>query len=115
VRRIGVIAGANVPAMQALYAAFFQALQQLGWTEGRNVHIDVRLSAGNAAETRRSGYGSGLWRISRRPLAETMRRIDLATLRRDEPALTSRHTLQIKCSSNDGERVQATWRSLLSD
>jgi ABC-type uncharacterized transport system substrate-binding protein len=25
----------------------------LGWTEGRNVHIDVRFSAGNAVETRR--------------------------------------------------------------
>src|SRR5215475_8687667 len=52
-RRIGVIAGANVPALRVLYAAFVQGLQQLGWTEGRNVHIDVRWSAGNAAETRR--------------------------------------------------------------
>jgi putative tryptophan/tyrosine transport system substrate-binding protein len=53
VRRIGVIAGANDLIMQPLTAAFFQALQQLGWTEGRNVHIDVRFSAGNAAEARR--------------------------------------------------------------
>ena len=54
------------------------------------------------------GHGSGRWGVSRRPLAESMRRIDLSTLRRDEPALTHRHALQIKCSSNDGERVQAT-------
>jgi len=53
VRRIGVIAGANSLVIQALHAALFQELQQLGWTEGRNVHIDVRFSAGNAAETRR--------------------------------------------------------------
>jgi putative ABC transport system substrate-binding protein len=53
VRRIGVIYGANDLTTQARNAAFFQGLQQLGWTEGRNVHIDVRLSAGNAAETRR--------------------------------------------------------------
>jgi putative ABC transport system substrate-binding protein len=30
-----------------------QALQQLGWTEGRNVHIDARWFSGNPAETRR--------------------------------------------------------------
>ena len=53
VRRIGVIAGADDPVTQARHAAFFQGLQQLGWTEGRNVHIDTRWSAGNAAETRR--------------------------------------------------------------
>jgi putative ABC transport system substrate-binding protein len=53
VRRIGAIAGANDLLAQARHAAFVQELQQLGWTEGRNVHIDVRLSAGNAAETRR--------------------------------------------------------------
>ena len=54
------------------------------------------------------GHGSGRWGVSRRPLAESMRRIDLATLRLDEPALTSGHRLQIECSSNGGERVQAT-------
>jgi putative ABC transport system substrate-binding protein len=25
----------------------------LGWTDGRNVHIEIRLSAGNAADTRK--------------------------------------------------------------
>jgi putative ABC transport system substrate-binding protein len=53
VRRIGVLEGAKDLTMQARNAAFFQRLQQLGWTEGRNVHIDVRSSAGNAGETRR--------------------------------------------------------------
>ena len=53
VRRIGVIAGANDPVMQARHVAFFREPQKLGWTEGRNVHIDARWSAGNAAETRR--------------------------------------------------------------
>jgi ABC-type uncharacterized transport system substrate-binding protein len=53
VRRIGVIAGANDQLTQARHAAFFQELQQLGWTEGRNVHIDARWSAGNVAEIRR--------------------------------------------------------------
>ena len=51
VRRIGVIAGANDQLTQARHAAFFQGLQ--GWTDGRNVHIDARWSAGNVAEIRR--------------------------------------------------------------
>jgi len=53
VRRIGMISGANDQLTQARIAAFFRELQQLGWTEGRNVHIDARWSAGNAAEIRR--------------------------------------------------------------
>jgi putative tryptophan/tyrosine transport system substrate-binding protein len=54
-RRIGVLSGAaaNDPDNQARYAAFLQGLQQLGWTEGRNVHIDVRWTAGNAADARK--------------------------------------------------------------
>jgi len=39
------------------------------------------------------------------PLVETMRRIDLATLRRDEPSLTAGHRLQVSCQRNDGEKV----------
>ena len=54
VRRIGVIVGApNDLLRQARHAAFLQALQQLGWTEGRNVHIDARWFSGNPAEMRR--------------------------------------------------------------
>src|SRR5215467_2136203 len=52
VRRIGMISGANDQLTQARIAAF-RELQQLCWTEGRNVHIDARWSAGNAAEIRR--------------------------------------------------------------
>ncbi len=53
IRRIGVLFGiANGPAAQARYSAFLQGLQQLGWTDGRNVRIDVRWAAGNAADAR---------------------------------------------------------------
>jgi hypothetical protein len=54
------------------------------------------------------GHGSGRWGVSRRPLAESMRRIDLATLRRDAPPLTARHTLQIRYYNAADEQVQVT-------
>ena len=43
-RRIGVLmaSAADDPESQARIAAFVQGLQQLGWTEGRNLRIDTR-------------------------------------------------------------------------
>jgi putative ABC transport system substrate-binding protein len=53
-RRIGVLyAGSDDPDGQARLAAFLQRLQQLGWTDGRNVRIDIRWAAGNAADARK--------------------------------------------------------------
>jgi ABC-type uncharacterized transport system substrate-binding protein len=51
-RRIGVLTGtaANDPEAQARHAAFVEGLAQLGWTDGRNVRIDARWTAGNAAD-----------------------------------------------------------------
>ena len=46
VRRIGVLIGyaENDPETQARLAAFRQGIEQLGWTEGRNVRIDYRFA-----------------------------------------------------------------------
>jgi putative tryptophan/tyrosine transport system substrate-binding protein len=54
-RRIGVLIpyAADDPEGQARIAAFLQGLQQLGWTEGRNVRIDYRWIAGDADRARR--------------------------------------------------------------
>jgi putative ABC transport system substrate-binding protein len=55
-RRIGVLmpnAATNDPNGQAFHAAFLQGLEQLGWTDGRNVHIDTRWTAGNADNIRK--------------------------------------------------------------
>ena len=54
-KRIGVLTGgaADDPAQARGVAAFVQGLQELGWTDGRNVRIDTRWGAGNAAEIRR--------------------------------------------------------------
>jgi putative ABC transport system substrate-binding protein len=56
VRRIGLLQGltADDPVAQANNAAFVQGLQQLGWIEGRNVHIDFRWGTGNIADMRKS-------------------------------------------------------------
>ena len=55
-RRIGAFINpvADDPVTQARLAAFVEGLQRLGWTEGRNVRIDTRWSAGNPDDTRKS-------------------------------------------------------------
>jgi ABC-type uncharacterized transport system substrate-binding protein len=53
-RRIGVLmnAGADDADGQARVIAFVQALQELGWTNGRNARIDIRWGAGDAERYR---------------------------------------------------------------
>ena len=54
-RRIGVLMNvmADDPEGQARVAAFQQVLQQLGWSDGRNVRIDIRWGANDADRDRR--------------------------------------------------------------
>jgi ABC-type uncharacterized transport system substrate-binding protein len=53
-RRIGVLmnAAATETMPQSYVAAFVPELRQLGWTEGRNLRIDVRWNAGDATLAR---------------------------------------------------------------
>jgi putative ABC transport system substrate-binding protein len=53
-RRIGVLLSlaADDPETLGRAGAFLQGLQQLGWTDGRNVRIDYRMTAGDADRTR---------------------------------------------------------------
>jgi putative tryptophan/tyrosine transport system substrate-binding protein len=53
-RRIGVLLSfaADDPEALARVATFLQALQQLGWTDGRNVRIEYRMTAGDADRSR---------------------------------------------------------------
>jgi putative ABC transport system substrate-binding protein len=54
-RRIGVLISlaADDPETQRRVTAFVQWLQELGWTDGRNVRIDTRWAAGDADNMRR--------------------------------------------------------------
>jgi putative tryptophan/tyrosine transport system substrate-binding protein len=63
-RRIGVLLSllADDPQGQARLKAFVQGLQQLGWTDGRNVRIDTRWSAGDADRSRR--YAAELFALA---------------------------------------------------
>jgi putative ABC transport system substrate-binding protein len=49
-RRIGVLMSGKAEDREAkeALAAFIQGLQQLGWTDGRNLRVDLRLGAGDA-------------------------------------------------------------------
>ncbi|HEX9361879.1 MAG TPA: ABC transporter substrate-binding protein [Bradyrhizobium sp.] len=52
-RRLGILAaGADDSSGQSLIAAFVDALQQLGWTDGRNLRIDYRRGLGDVANMR---------------------------------------------------------------
>jgi putative ABC transport system substrate-binding protein len=53
-KRIGVLmnSAATDTISQSFLAAFVQALLHLGWSEGQNIRIDVRWSAGDAALAR---------------------------------------------------------------
>jgi putative ABC transport system substrate-binding protein len=54
-RRIGVLMNlaADDPVSATRLAAFLQRLQQLGWTDGKNVRIDVRWGEGNVGRSRK--------------------------------------------------------------
>jgi putative tryptophan/tyrosine transport system substrate-binding protein len=54
-RRVGILMGLSAHDAEAQHriAAFVQGLQQLGWTEGRNLQIDYRRGAGDTDLTRR--------------------------------------------------------------
>ncbi len=51
-RRIAVLMNVDNADQRINYAAFLQVLQQLGWTDGRNVRIDTRWAGGHASEIR---------------------------------------------------------------
>jgi putative tryptophan/tyrosine transport system substrate-binding protein len=43
----------DTPGAQGWYTAFLKSFEQLGWTEGRNVQIEVRWGGGDDVKTRK--------------------------------------------------------------
>ena len=62
-RRIGVLTGAENAEAEARLDEFQQSLQQLGWTHGRNVQIDIRRTLGDAELSRK--YAAELVELGR--------------------------------------------------
>jgi putative ABC transport system substrate-binding protein len=93
VRRIGVLmtVSADDPDQQNGVAAFVQALQQLGWTDGRNVRIDKRWAAGDASAICR--HADDLVALA----PEARRR---STVTRNTCETQHRKRTRPKCSSN---------------
>jgi putative tryptophan/tyrosine transport system substrate-binding protein len=57
-RRIGVLMNTTVsPEQQTNLTVFLQALQQLGWTAGRNAQIEIRWAEGDPREIRKHAGG----------------------------------------------------------
>ena len=52
VRRIGTLMNVDDADNRASYAAFVEALQRLGWTDGRNVQIETRWPGSRASDLR---------------------------------------------------------------
>ena len=54
VRRIGVLTAGdeNNPRQKTFISAFIQALAGLGWTDGRNVRMDIRSGGGDTNRIR---------------------------------------------------------------
>ena len=54
VRRLGVLLGwdDNDTLAEAWFSGFTQGMSELGWTDGRNLRMDVRWAAGNIGRMR---------------------------------------------------------------
>src|SRR5262249_37866046 len=54
-RHVAILVGAarDTPGAQDRDTAFLQAFEQLGWTNGRNVQIEIRWSDGNDVKARK--------------------------------------------------------------
>src|SRR5262249_13553661 len=71
IRQVGVLIGVADDAQgQARLAAFHKGMQELGWTEGRNIQFETRFSAGDGGRAR--AYSAELvWRKPDASVANT--------------------------------------------
>jgi putative ABC transport system substrate-binding protein len=98
-RRIGVLQGlaANDPEGQNRFDAFFHALQQLGWTDGRNIQATNRLSP-------------EILEPVRRQLGEAHRVLDVFVAEPAGRVRTSGHDDRDRAGCSSGREVGWKWR-----
>jgi putative tryptophan/tyrosine transport system substrate-binding protein len=63
VRRVGVLMVERDPVGQSHLKLFVQKIQELGWTDGRNVQIEVRVTGTDAERTQRFAKELVAWRV----------------------------------------------------
>jgi putative tryptophan/tyrosine transport system substrate-binding protein len=79
IKRIGVLIGNSEIESKAGVAAFMEGLQELGWTAGRNIKIDLRYAAADAEKMRAfakelTGLQPDLIVAQTTPVVEALRR-----------------------------------------
>ena len=97
-RRVGVLVSgttANDPELPDRIAAFLQGMQQLGWTDGRNIRIDIREGGGNPDTIRK--YAAELAALAP-DVIFTAGTLGLPQL------LQATHTVPISCSRSSPTR-----------
>jgi len=105
VRRVGVLMGiADDPEGRARVMVFRQALQALGWTEGRNVQFIYRWS--RAAIASSTAKSPATWRSSSRP--NSTRPLSMLGLHQlyDLTSLSTTQTRALRASSSMLRRVR---------
>ena len=65
-RRVGVLLGLTADDLESSrrVTVFAQTLQQLGWSEGRNLHLEYRWGAGDVGLLLKSARSSLRWRLT---------------------------------------------------
>ena len=97
VRRIAYLTGATAddPSSRTYLTAFAQGLQQLGWTEGRDVRIDIRWGAGDAERNRALAT----------ELVALAPDVILATFQRGPSRDAPRHSCNLSTAPRAGQQV----------
>ena len=63
VRRIGVLMPENNPGAKARISAFTQTLEDFGWTDGRNVRINLRIDIPPLPSREKCQGAMASWRL----------------------------------------------------
>ena len=109
VKRIGILFGGfsdTDPEPPARVAAFTRNLQELGWTDGRNVQIELRIGAGNAEHVK--AYAEEL--IGRMP--DVLAANSGPAVRRWHGRPKRYPSYSRVCSTRSGPASSQAWRSL---